>query len=155
MDWQSTSHLDMPRLIRASHEPVSPAVHRERERDRSPVPSHGGGLAVQPGWRTASELSNLGLPFHVVQSIESWCWERSLNSHVIDFRPGRTSAIVTMHGDCFFCKKPDGVNPHQHHSNHWVIMATPGFTTVRVRCHSSCRVENTRAPFVQELLGHL
>ena len=128
-------------------------VRRDRERDRG-ARSTASGSAVQPAWRTAREIEALGLPFAIVQDIELWCWERSLNTHVIDFRRGSSAAIVTMVGDCFFCRQGDGVNPRQHSKNHWVIMATPGFPTIRVRCHSSQRVQNLVAPFTEALLAY-
>ena len=125
----------MPRLIRASS---------LRERDRTPPRARES--TEHPGWRTALQLSNLGLPMSTLQRIEGWAFENTLNAHVIDVRVGTKSTIVTMRGDCFFCRD-EQENPVQHSSNHWVLIQTPGYSTTRIRCHSSGMVLNKQLPF--------
>jgi hypothetical protein len=118
---------------------------RERDRERavpfSPPPRD---RVQQPAWRSARELHQLGLPDAVRGAIERWCYQRELSAWPISFTKGRISNIVIMDGDCYFCQR-------QHSNNHWVLITTPGYDTVRIRCHSTGRVENQFAPFTHDL----
>lgn len=148
VDWQSTEWTDLmshdqpvstSTASDSSHTPIS----HDRHRDRSPprrAPDDG------IAWRTASQLNASGLPMPVLQAIESWLYKYGISAHVLKFTRGRVSAIVTMTGTCFHCLR-------EHENNHWVLIATPGFNTVRILCHSTGKVENQRAPFVSELLN--
>lgn len=81
----------------------------------------------------------------ILQAVESWLYKYGISAHVLKFTRGRISAILTMTGVCFHCCR-------EHENNHWVMIATPGFNTLRILCHSTGKVDNHRAPFVPELL---
>jgi len=81
-----------------------------------------------------------------LQRIEGWAFENELNAHVIDLRQGTKSTIVTLTGDCFFCRD-ENERPIRHNQNHWVLIQTPGYSTTRIRCHSSGQVLNRVLPF--------
>lgn len=133
----------------ASQRPAAAAAGatatRDRERDRSP-PSRERDDGVD--WRTARDLQSTGLPMPILQEIETWCYRHALSAHVLRFVKGKLSAIVTMSGTCYHCCR-------EHSNNHWVLIATPGFATIRVLCHSTGKVENVRAPFVSALINLL
>ena len=112
----------------------------ERERDRAPSPPPSPLASQQPqrrpGWRSLEFLEGKGLPSRIVMMVENWCYESGIDAHVVDFTKGNTSNIVYMGGQCFFCRDADG-KPHEHSSNHWVLIQSPGYDTARARCHAS------------------
>jgi len=81
----------------------------------------------------------------VLQKIESWLYQYGISAHVLKFYRGAVSAIVTMTGTCYHCLR-------EHSNNNWVLIATPGYATVRIRCHSTGKTDNQSAPFVEDLL---
>lgn len=81
----------------------------------------------------------------VLQSIERWCYHHALDAHVLRFYRGQVSAIVAMTGVCYHCLR-------EHRENNWVLIATPGYSTIRVRCHSTGKSDSLKAPFVDDLL---
>lgn len=113
------------------------AADRERDRAPSPPPSP---TVMQPeprpAWRSLEWLAQKGLPSRIVMIIENWCFECGIDAHVVGYTKGTTSQIVYMGGQCFFCRDECG-KPHEHKSNHWVIIQSPGYDTARARCHAS------------------
>lgn len=116
---------------------------KDRERDRAPSPPPSP-LRMQPeprpGWRSLASLNEKGLPSATIMMIENWCFEFGIDAHVVGYTKGTTSDIIYMGGQCIFCRDESG-KPHEHKSNHWVFIQSPGYSSARARCHASGRAE--------------
>lgn len=84
------------------------------------------------------------MPVSVLYAIEEWCFHSGLDAHVLGFSRGRLSNIVVMTGDCFFCRIG-------HNNNHWVLIASPGYNTIRVRCHHADKAQTVMVDFAEAL----
>ena len=129
----------------ASASAAASAAYTELE--SSPVPPRNPSNNPPPvQWRSAREIAETGLPSSVTLAIEKWCFLRGISAHVYSFTKGRRSSIVYMSGQCFICRD-ENKKPHTHHSNHWVFIQSPGFSTIRIRCHSTGATTSAEVPF--------
>jgi hypothetical protein len=88
-------------------------------------------------WRSLQDLQLDGIPHEKVLGIEKFFASCGVDAYVAGYTVGTKSRIVRMRGQCFICRRT-------HHSNHWVLINTPGFLTTRIRCHACLEVQDIK-----------
>lgn len=86
-----------------------------------------------------------GLPNSVYYRVTAWCESNGLCAVPRRLFKGHTSSILSMRGDCYFCRD-------SHFKQDWVLIFTPNYKTVRVRCHAKGRFHDVPVDFCEDIL---
>jgi len=144
--WKPSESNDRRLARRLNGTATSIANFEKRERDRQDTAIESPPISRSPSpplsplrapplgpWGTLKDLTSSGLESSKVLGIEKFFAAIGVDAHCSYFTHGTKSRIVGMRGQCYVCRR-------EHRNNHWVLINTPGFSTTRIRCHSTGEV---------------